>query len=120
MKQIFALLFSVTQIVQCETIEVTYSKNVTAQIGDTIIIRLRENPTTGYSWQMDIPETEAVKLQEDAYVAPDTNLVGAGGIHKWQLKVTTSGTVKITGTYCRPWKKNMSPARRFECKITVQ
>ncbi|MCR5225574.1 MAG: protease inhibitor I42 family protein [Alphaproteobacteria bacterium] len=121
MKMILALMLFVMQTVQCTTVEITETQqNVTVKLGDVVIIKLEENLTTGYSWQMDIPETDIVKVQENKYIASNTDLVGAGGVHKWNLKATTPGTVKITAAYRRPWEKNTPPARRFVCKITVE
>ncbi|MCL7476515.1 MAG: protease inhibitor I42 family protein, partial [ANME-2 cluster archaeon] len=49
--------------------------------GDTFYIRLNENPTTGFSWQMNT--TNGLTMINDEYIAPDTELVGAGGVHEW-------------------------------------
>ena len=118
---VLALMLFFMQAVQCTPVEVTETQqNVTVKLGDIVIIKLKENPTTGYSWQMDIPETDIVKVQENKYIAPNTDLVGAGGVHKWELKASTTGTVKITGAYRRSWEKNTSLERRFECEITVK
>ena len=120
MKQVLALLFLVTQVAQCETIEVTESQNVIAQIGDTIIIKLKENPTTGYSWQMDFSNTDVAELQENTYVAPDGKLIGAGGERQCIIKAEKIGTVIIEGKYIRRWEKNIPPVRNFKCTITVK
>jgi inhibitor of cysteine peptidase len=41
-----------------------------AIIGDTIIVTLQENPTTGYSWNMTY--SEGLKLKEDVYAGAPT------------------------------------------------
>ena len=119
MKRILTLLILITQVALCETIGVTESKNVTVQVGDIIIIKLKENPTTGYSWQMKFTNTDVIEVQENKYIAPNTNLVGAGGERKCLLKALKTGTATIEGEYLRPWEKNIPPVQRFCCKITV-
>jgi len=46
-------------------------------VGDTIVITLPENPTTGFMWNFSIPE--GLLLLDDRFIPPDRVLPGAGG-----------------------------------------
>jgi hypothetical protein len=57
---------------------------VTPAVGDRFTIRLQANPTTGFSWEIELPAGLAVA--EDRYEEPDdTDLVGAGGTQVFAL-----------------------------------
>jgi inhibitor of cysteine peptidase len=46
--------------------------------------------TTGYQWKLSDDFTEGiVKLVKSEYVAPETEMVGAGGKEVWTFKETT-------------------------------
>ena len=71
---------------------------------DVIKLRLSENPTTGYHWNLSV--TPGLTIQNDSYIPNDTTgkLVGSGGTHVWFLQATEQGTQVITGVYQRSWE----------------
>lgn len=75
--------------------------------GQKVIISLDENPTTGYSWQFFITPAKQNTITDTAetYIAPDTSLIGAGGIKEYSFTAARKGTVTVTGYYFRPWEK---------------
>lgn len=85
--------------------------------GDTIYIRLNENPTTGFSWQMNT--TDGLVVVSDEYIAPDTDLVGAGGVHAWEVRAAATGTQQVTAMYRRPWEDVTGDEQRFGFTIEV-
>ena len=82
-------------------------KTFTVHIGEKHTISLFENPTTGYSWQFFVsPENQQVISDvKEIYVAPDTNLTGAGGVKKYTFTIRRKGTATVTGYYRRLWEK---------------
>ena len=78
-----------------------------ARVGDRPVILLPENPTTGYSWQFFItPENQQIVTDvKETYIAPDTQLVGAGGHKEYTFSLRRKGKVTVTGYYFRPWEK---------------
>ncbi len=79
----------------------------TARVGQRVIISLDENPTTGYSWQFFITPAEQNIITDTAetYIAPDTSLLGAGGIKEYSFTAARKGTATVTGYYFRSWEK---------------
>lgn len=85
--------------------------------GDMIRLKLVENPTTGYSWDMTIPE--GLTLESDEYIAPDTELAGAPGTHVWHIEAATPGTYTLNGKYIRPWETDAEPAETYTLEVIV-
>lgn len=72
-------------------------------VGRTFAVVLRENPSTGYSWTMNLGP--GLKLVSDAFVAPSPSpspLVGVGGQRIWLIGVEKAGTTTVTGINARP------------------
>lgn len=76
--------------------------SVEAAVGDEIVITLESNVTTGYAWTLVTePESEVLDLVDSEYVAPDTDLVGAGGEEVWTFVATGEGTTALAMSYQR-------------------
>jgi predicted secreted protein len=75
---------------------------IKAAKGDTIVLKLDENPSTGYHWIMQF--SAGLKLTSSTYEqrSGTQNLVGAGGTHTWTIDATETGTQAIIGTYQPP------------------
>lgn len=72
--------------------------------GDTIMVSLAENPTTGYSWNASV--TKGLSIVNDTYLpgSQSQTMVGAGGTHSWILNGTAAGMQKFSAVYMRPWE----------------
>jgi predicted secreted protein len=91
---------------------------VEAAVGDTVVVSLEANTTTGYEWQFTAGDTFTIEKSE--YV-PDPNpdgLSGAGGTQVVTLKVTERGTSDLTGVYVRAWE-TPSPSPAAETTVTI-
>ncbi|MDI3486583.1 MAG: inhibitor of cysteine peptidase [Methanolobus sp.] len=90
-----------------------------AIIGDTIIVTLQENPTTGYSWNMTY--SEGLKLKEDVYAEASirAEMVGAPGYHTWIFEVTDMDEQNISAIYIRPWEEPTGTEDSYELTIDV-
>jgi len=86
--------------------------------GDTFQIKLNENPTTGYQWSLET--TGGLEIMSDNYLPPTTGLVGAGGIHEWDIKATAGGTQQVTGVYSRLWENLTGSEQRFALTVEVE
>ncbi len=86
--------------------------------GDTFQVKLNENPTTGYQWTLET--TGGLEIMSDNYLPPAPGLVGAGGIHEWDIKATASGTQQVTGVYSRSWENLTGSEQRFVLTVEVE
>jgi inhibitor of cysteine peptidase len=106
-----------------KTIEVTpvaeSGTTVDAAVGDTIVVSLDANPTTGYTWEFTAGDTFAIAGSK--YVADPSSegAVGAGGTQIVTLKVTKAGTSDLTGMYRQQWN-SPSPDAKPDLSMTVK
>jgi inhibitor of cysteine peptidase len=72
-------------------------------LGDEFNLRLEENPTTGYSWNMT--STDGLDLVSDQYIPSQTSgpMVGSGGVHSSFYNAVKTGDQGLHGEYRRPW-----------------
>ncbi|KAJ5072132.1 inhibitor of cysteine peptidase [Anaeramoeba ignava] len=72
--------------------------------GDILKITLKSNQTTGFKWEVAEVDGAIFEQQRSEYIAPNTNLVGAGGVHEFEYKVIgESGSHNLKLQYKRPW-----------------
>lgn len=80
--------------------------------GQHVVVRLPENPTTGYRWT----SPAGVEVVADEYRSPGSTAVGAAG-----ERVFTLGAVSTTGELRfelkRPWGGG-APERTFTLRLT--
>jgi inhibitor of cysteine peptidase len=87
--------------------------------GDSILIRLAENPTTGYRWAVDKVDEQVTALQDTNFVASGTG-IGGGGTRTFTFKALASGKGKIELKLKREWETEAAPSSSFEVMIYVQ
>lgn len=106
-----------------KTIEITpvdlTGTTIEAMVGDTIIVSLKANPTTGYAWQFTAGDT--FEIVSSNYVADPSpvGMSGAGGKQLVTLAVTKVGSSDLTGTYRQPWIP-LLPGAKPDLSIRVQ
>ena len=73
-------------------------------------IKLKSNPTTGYSWFLRSYDGNLVKPVKHAFIPPtDTKLVGAPGYEVWTFKMKPEAfevplQTVMRFVYARPWE----------------
>lgn len=88
--------------------------------GDEVVVTLESNATTGYAWQMETePASEILDLVKSEYVAPDTELVGAGGEEVWRFVATGEGTTDVALRYARSFSGETA-GEPFDFTVVVQ
>jgi inhibitor of cysteine peptidase len=84
-----------------------------------ITVRLAENPTTGYQW--NLTTTPGLSIIKDEYVPTDTSgkMVGSGGTHIWDISTVTIGEQKIQAIYKRSWEPTTGNESTFSMAVVV-
>ncbi|WP_410508207.1 protease inhibitor I42 family protein [Methanosarcina hadiensis] len=95
---------------------------ITLENEETFYLRLQENPTTGYSWELNL--SEGLSLVSDKYYPPESGegertIVGAGGVHVWEIKADSEGTQQVTAVYRRSWENETGTEERFKLNVEV-
>ncbi len=98
--------------------ETNNGQTVTVPNGRNITIRLDENPTTGYMWNV----TSSVGLQyiSDEYIPPAEQIPGAGGLHEWQYGAIEKGTGEFAAVYKRPWEQTTGNETTFTLNVIIE
>lgn len=95
-------------------------KTLNLQAGDTFVLSLDSNPTTGYTWNLDDSWNEKMlTLVDQGYQSSTTsNIVGQGGRHYWKFKALKAGSADLKVYYARPWE-SVQPLKTFQVKIII-
>ena len=109
MKKLFALcvLFLCACKQDCVYLsEQDSGRDIPLFVGQSAVITLAENPTTGFAWIFEIkPEGQSVLGQiREKYVHQNTNLIGSGGIKEYSFKAQNAGKAEVYGYYVRSWE----------------
>jgi inhibitor of cysteine peptidase len=96
--------------------------NIAAKVGDTFMIKLESNHTTGYSWRLADLKRGIIEIVSNVYEPSKTQsgIVGSGGIEEWTFKAIAKGKVIITLEYVRPWEKDVPPIKRALYQVIVK
>ena len=106
-----------------KTIEITpvaqTGTTTDAAVGDTIVVSLEANATTGYSWEFTAGDTFTIESSKYVPDPSPSNVAGSGGTQVVTLKVTKAGSSDLTGTYRQQWN-SPSPGAQPDFSMTVQ
>jgi inhibitor of cysteine peptidase len=85
----------------------------------TITLRLKENPSAGYVW--DLTVTPGLQVTNDTFYPSDTSgsLVGAGGTRVWTITTLHPGEQKVKAIYKHPWEPVTGKETMFNLTIMV-
>jgi predicted secreted protein len=88
-------------------------------VGETLEIRLTENRTAGYRWQIEARAEPIGSLESDAYEAA-AGPPGRGGTRVLSFKAERPGDGEIRLAYRRPWEEGAPPARTFALRVRAR
>jgi inhibitor of cysteine peptidase len=101
------------------TVNVSESgKQIELSPGDSLVVTLDSNPSTGFSWSIAGISAEAViEKASNEFQGADTGMMGAGGQEVWTFKALDKGTSTIEMQYSRPWETGVEPAATFNVTV---
>lgn len=99
--------------------EMQNNATVSMTKGNFITVKLAENPTTGFQW--NLTTTAGLSIVSDEYVPSDTSgkLVGSGGTHIWNISTGMIGDQRVSAVYKRPWEPITGNETSFSMTIVV-
>jgi inhibitor of cysteine peptidase len=103
-------------------VDASYSgKQVELSVGQSLVVTLDSNASTGYSWSLSRNSDDSVLNNTgNEYVAPQTALVGASGKEELTFKALKKGTSSISMVYSRSWETDTPPAKTFDLTVAVK
>ena len=87
---------------------------------DVIVIRLSENPTTGYCWEIEELDNNILALQSSDFFLPEHPQFGEGGERVFAFKAKSAGSAHIRLKYWREWEGNDSIIDVFNVTTEVR
>lgn len=89
-------------------------------VGGTGVIMLKDNPSTGYRWQINNAASQNLSLVSivNAGFVPDSKLLGAPGTRRFSITAHAPGTAVAVFDHSQPWE-HAAPARRHVVTIEI-
>jgi inhibitor of cysteine peptidase len=90
--------------------------------GNTLVVTLFSNGTTGFSWDENarIADTGIIQQLKHQYIEAETNTPGAAGTEQWTFKAVNTGTTIMHMEYGRPWEGGEKGVWTFDLTVTVK
>lgn len=106
---------------QADIDENSNDREYSASLGQTFVLALPANPSTGFQWDFDNSfDSGVISLLDSWYQASSQvdGIVGGGGVHIWRFKAVGPGSTEIELRYARPWE-SVQPLKTFKIKVIV-
>ena len=88
--------------------------------GEIIRVRLRSNPSTGYSWELGPLEDGFFEVENKFQADPHKEYeAGYGGCDFWTFRAERSGETDISLSYERPWEDNRPADKTFKLHVVI-
>lgn len=120
----FQMLVVVDRPNRNETVTVTDINNhgrVELNPGDTLVVRLSANATTGYQWTVGMIDNSILRQTSSRYIKPRNGLMGAGGAQEFRFTAVRPGSFFLGLLYQRSFESGGIPAaQRWEIQVTVR
>ena len=103
-----------------ETLLTDADNGVTVRVaaGDVVVVRLPENPTTGYRWQTSV--APGLALGGDEFATTSSSAPGAPGQRTLRLAARDVGVFHVHAALRRPWESSGAPKAEFSVTVEVQ
>lgn len=95
---------------------------VVLSVGETVVVQVEANPSTGYGWIVDQAATAGTLEQtgEPSMALSNPGAVGGGGTQTWRFRAVAKGQGELRMDYRRAWEKDVPPVRNLSWKIEVR
>jgi inhibitor of cysteine peptidase len=91
-------------------------KEIAVPKGESFVIELESNPTTGYDWELQFDQDKIKDL--DRQYVPAGEDVGGGGKKRFVLQAVKSGDASVRAIYKRAWEREPIDEKTFKIHIT--
>jgi inhibitor of cysteine peptidase len=94
---------------------------VTIEKEQVVEVALEANPTTGYTWQVELSQQAGSvrRLGEGKYKS-SADRIGSGGIMSYRFEGVQRGQAIVVFKYLRTWEKGIAPVKTYNLTITVR
>ena len=101
------------------------SKTIEVNIGDTLVVVLCSNPTTGFQWteEAQISDTGVIEQVNHEFVGPESEPPpppGTPGLETWRFQTLKQGASTISLEYSRPWEGGEKAEWTYNLTVVVK
>ena len=97
------------------------NRQVDLGVGDSILIELNGNPSTGYTWTAkDLDTSIFQQVGDPEFKSSNPGLIGSGGSLTLIFKTLKTGTTTLMLVYHRPWETDVKPQDTFTVSVVVK
>lgn len=101
------------------------SDSIEVNAGDTLVVVLCSNPSTGFQWSEDAQISDATVLKQEVheFTSPESNPPpppGTPGLESWRFQTLKQGTSTIYLEYSRPWEGGEKGEWTFTLDVIVK
>ena len=99
--------------------EADSGKTISLKNGENFTLNLTEDPTAGYTWELNL--SEGLTILDEEYVEHPNpqHLEGVPGTHSWLIEAVSPGSQKVTGMYKRYWENTTVMEENFTLNVDV-
>jgi predicted secreted protein len=93
---------------------------VKLQRGETLVLKLKVQGGTGFSWQVGKSDEDKLKpLGKPAFEKPDKVIPGGSVTQVFRFEAVAPGSVRLEMWYKRPFEKDVKPAKAFAVTVDI-
>ena len=96
------------------------ASQVPLEVGQTLVLSLDSNPTTGYQWEITELDEAILKQTGHEYEADQPVLIGSGGKEVWRFQAQSSGSTTLSLGYKRSWEERIEPIQTYSVEVAVR
>jgi inhibitor of cysteine peptidase len=90
------------------------------KVGDTLEVRLKSNPPTGYMWYVHKESTPLLKLDHQSETEPEESGVGRPVVQVFTFEPRRAGDGTLLLHYVRSWEKPDPNEERFTVHVVIE
>ena len=95
-------------------------KDIELPAGDTLVLRLTSNPSTGYSWAIEgDPLPLRLVKSSTKKTGQNGHAIGTPVMQEFRLTAVSAGMASLTLEYRRPWESNVAPVKTFRVRVNA-
>jgi inhibitor of cysteine peptidase len=108
--------FAVTKVIT----DAKKGSEVHLKTGDTLELRLKSNPSTGFMWYVEQESTPLLKLVRQSQTEPTKPGVGRPIFQVFTFEPRHAGDGVLRLHYVRSWEKPTLDEERFEIHVVIE
>jgi inhibitor of cysteine peptidase len=95
-------------------------KTIELNKGDTLVVTLEGNITTGYNWEMLAQDPAILQQVGEPEATPESDKLGAPSMIALKFEAVKTGQATLKMVYRRSFEKDVQPLMTFEVTVVVK